>query len=117
MQTVNNNKTLLGAINDTAKAAVYGSAKITTKVVDVAVPAATCTIDTAGKMVFKVGQVSMRLAVAAENLSVQAQSATEVSKRIGIRNNFLTLKEADALPTGVETVEDYSLYLDEQLKH
>ena len=51
------------------------------------------------------------------NYAQQAQSSSEVSKRIGAVTDFKTLEAANALPSGVSTVEEYIAYLDKQLNY
>ena len=79
--------------------------------------AAKCVISTTGKGVHYTGEVFIRGAIVISNYAKQAQSSSEVSKRLGIAADFKTLKEADALPSGVSNIEEYIAYLDEQLNY
>ena len=79
--------------------------------------AAKCIISTTGKGVHYTGEVFIRGAIAMSNYAKQAQSASEVSKRLGIAADFKTLEEANALPSGVSNLEEYIAYLDEQLNY
>ena len=117
MQNVSPNKTLLGAINDTAKQAVYGAAEISTQLTHEAVPAVKCVIRTGGKVIHQSGELIVRGTITLTNYMKQAQSASLVSSTLGIANDFEMLKSAGALPTGVTTIDEYSKYLDEQLNY
>ena len=117
MENVRTNKTLLGVINETAKQAVYGTAEVGSRLTQEAVPAAKCIIRTTGKLVHQTGEVLLRGTVTLGNYTKQAQSSSEVSSRLGIATDFKTLEAANALPSGVSTLEDYITYLDEQLKY
>ena len=79
--------------------------------------AAKCVIRTTGKGVHYTGELFLRGAITMSNYAKQAQSASEVSKRLGIATDFKTLEEAGALPSGVSNVEEYIAYLDEQLNY
>lgn len=79
--------------------------------------AAKCIISTTGKGVHYTGEVFIRGAITMSNYAKQAQSASEVSKRLGIAADFDTLKAANALPSGVSNIEEYIAYLDEQLNY
>ena len=76
-----------------------------------------CVIRTVGKGVHFTGELYLRGTITVNNYVKQAQSASEVSKRLGIATDFKTLEEAGALPSGVSTLEEYSTYLDEQLNY
>ena len=79
--------------------------------------AAKCIISTTGKGVHYTGEVFIRGAIVMSNYAKQAQSASEVSKRLGIAADFKTLEAANALPSGVSNIEEYIAYLDEQLNY
>lgn len=79
--------------------------------------AAKCVISTTGKGVHYTGELFIRGAITLSNYAQQAQSASEVSKRLGIAADFKTLEEANALPNGVSNIEEYIAYLDEQLNY
>ena len=79
--------------------------------------AAKCIISTTGKGVHYTGEVFIRGAITMSNYAKQAQSASEVSKRLGIAADFKTLEAANALPSGVSNIEEYIAYLDEQLNY
>ena len=79
--------------------------------------AAKCVIRTTGKGVHYTGQVILRGIITLGNYAEQAQSSSEVSKRLGKASDFKTLEEANALPSGVSTLEEYNAYLDEQLNY
>ena len=117
MENVRTNKTLLGVINETAKQAVYGTAEVGSQLTQEAVPAAKCIIRTTGKVIHQTGEVLLRGTITLGNYAKQAQSSSEVSKRLGVATDFKTLQAADALPSGVSNVEEYNTYLDEQLKY
>ena len=117
MENVRTNKTLLGVINETAKQAVYGTAEVGSQLTQEAVPAAKCVIRTTGKVVHQTGEVLLRGTITLGNYTKQAQSASEVSRRLGIAADFKTLEAANALPNGVSNVEEYIAYLDEQLNY
>ena len=117
MENVRTNKTLLGVVNDTAKSAVYGTAEVASQLTQEAVPAAKCIIRTTGKVVHRTGEVLLRGTITLGNYAEQAQSSSEVSKRLGIATDFKTLEAANALPNGVSNVEEYIAYLDEQLNY
>lgn len=117
MENVKTNKTLLGVINETAKQAVYGTAEVGSQLTQEAVPAAKCIIRTTGKGVHYTGQLFIRGVITLNNYAEQAQSASEVSKRLGKATDFKTLEAANALPSGVSTLEEYTAYLDEQLNY
>ena len=114
---INQNKTLLGVVNDTAKGAVYGAAEISSQLTQEAVPAAKCIIRTTGKVVHQTGEVVLRGTFTLTNYMKQAQSASLVSSTLGISADYETLKSVNALPNGVSTLEEYSKYLDEQLNY
>ena len=117
MENVRTNKTLLGVINETAKQAVYGTAEVGSQLTREAVPAAKCLIRTTGKVVHHTGEVLIRGTITLGNYAKQAQSSSEVSKRLGTAADFKTLEAANALPSGVSNVEEYITYLDEQLNY
>ena len=117
MENVRTNKTLLGVINETAKQAVYGTAEVGSQLTQEAVPAAKCIIRTTGKVVHQTGGVILRGIITLGNYAEQAQSSSEVSKRLGKATDFKTLEEANALPSGVSNLEEYIAYLDEQLNY
>ena len=117
MENVRTNKTILAVINETAKQAVSGTAEVGSQLVQEAVPAAKCIIRTTGKVVHQTGEVLLRGTITLGNYAKQAQSSSEVSKRLGTATDFKTLEEANALPSGVSTLEDYITYLDEQLNY
>ena len=117
MENVRTNKTLLGVINDTTKSAVYGTAEVSSEVMKEAVPAAKCIIRTTGKVVHQSGELVLRGTFTLSNYMKQAQSASLVSSTLGISADYETLKAANALPSGVSTLEEYSKYLDEQLNY
>lgn len=79
--------------------------------------AAKCIISTTGKGVHYTGEVFIRGAITMSNYAKQAQSASEVSKRLGMAADFETLEAANALPDGVTNIEEYSAYLDKQLNY
>ena len=79
--------------------------------------AAKCVISTTGKGVHYTGELFIRGAITMSNYAKQAQSASEVSKRLGIAADFKTLEAANALPSGVSNIEEYIAYLDEQLNY
>ena len=79
--------------------------------------AAKCIISTTGKGVHYTGELFIRGAITMSNYAKQAQSASEVSKRLGIAADFKTLEAANALPSGVSNIEEYIAYLDEQLNY
>ena len=76
-----------------------------------------CVIRTIGKGVHFTGELYLRGTITVNNYAKQAQSASEVSKRLGTATDFKTLEEANALPSGVSTLEEYITYLDEQLNY
>ena len=117
MENVRTNKTLLGVINETAKQAVYGTAEVGSQLTQEAVPAAKCIIRTGGKLVHQSGEALLRGTVTLTNYMKQAQSASLVSSTLGINADFETLKSANALPDGIETLEQYSKYLDQQINY
>ena len=117
MENVRTNKTLLGVINETAKQAVYGTAEVGSHLTQEAVPAAKCIIRTTGKVIHQTGEVLLRGTITLSNYAEQAQSSSEVSKRLGKAADFKTLEAADALPSGVSNLEEYIAYSDEQLNH
>ena len=110
MENVRTNENLLGIINEGAKQIIYGTTKE-------AVPAAKCVIRTTGKVVHHTGEVLIRGTITLTNYAKQAQSSSEVSKRLGIAADFKTLQAANALPSGVSNLEEYIAYLDEQLNY
>ena len=114
---INKNTTLLGVVNDTAKSAVYGTAEIASQLTHEAVPAAKCIIRTGGKVIHQSGELVLRGTFTLSNYMKQAQSASLVSSTLGISADYETLKAANALPSGVSTLEEYSKYLDEQLNY
>ena len=79
--------------------------------------AAKCVVRTTGKGVHYTGEMLLRGVITISNYAKQAQSASEVSKRLGIADDFKTLEAANALPNGVSTLEEYIAYLDEQLNY
>ena len=79
--------------------------------------AAKCVIRTTGKGVHYTGEVVLRGIITLGNYAEQAQSASEVSKRLGKAADFKTLEEANALPDGVSNLEEYIAYLDKQLNY
>ena len=112
-----NDKNLLGVANEVAKRAIYGTAEVSNEVVKEGVPAVKCGIRTAAKLIHHTGEVLLRGTITLDNHLKQAHSSSEVSKRLGIASNFETLQAANALPSGVSTLEEYSKYLDEQLNY
>lgn len=76
-----------------------------------------CIIRTTGKVVHHTGEVIIRGTITLNNYAKQAQSSSEVSSRLGRATDFKTLEEANALPSGVSTLEEYNAYLDEQLNY
>ena len=112
-----NDKTVLGVANDVAKRAIYGTAEVSSEVVKEAVPTAKCIIRTTGKVVHQTGEVLLRGTITLSNYAKQAQSSSEVSRRLGIATDFKTLEAADALPSGVSNIEEYITYLDKQLNY
>ena len=117
MENVRTNKTLLGVINETAKQAVYGTAEVGSQLTKEAVPAAKCIIRTTGKVIHQTGEVLLRGTITLGNYTKQAQSSSEVSKRLGTATDFKTLEAANALPSGVSNLEEYIAYLDKQLNY
>ena len=113
MENVKTNKTFLGVLDR----AVHGTAEVGIELTQEAVPAAKCVIRTTGKVVHYTGQVFIRGIITLGNYAEQAQSASEVSKRLGRATDFKTLEAANALPSGVSTLEEYNAYLDEQLNY
>ena len=113
MEDIRTNKTVLGVFNR----AIHGTAEVGTELTQEAVPAAKCVIRTGGKVVHHSGEVLLRGIITLTNYMEQAQSASEVSKRLGKATDFETLKAANALPSGVSNVEEYTTYLDEQLNY
>lgn len=113
MENVRTDKTVLGVISR----AVHGTAEVGSELTQEAVPAAKCVIRTGGKVVHYTGEVILRGIITLGNYAEQAQSSSEVSKRLGKAADFKTLEEANALPSGVSTLEEYSAYLDEQLNY
>ena len=79
--------------------------------------AAKCVVRTTGKGVHYTGEMFLRGVITLSNYAKQAQSASEVSKRLGIADDFKTLEAANALPSGVSNLEEYIAYLDEQLNY
>ena len=79
--------------------------------------AAKCIISTTGKGVHYTGGLFLRGIITLSNYAEQAQSASEVSKRLGIAADFETLEAANALPSGVSNIEEYIAYLNEQLNY
>ena len=112
-----NDKTLWGVANDVAKRAIYGTAEVSNEVVKEAVPATKCGIRTAAKLIHHTGEVLLRGTVTLGNHMERAHSSSEVNKRLGMSTDFETLKSANALPNGVETLEQYSEYLNKQLNY
>ena len=112
-----NDKTVLGVANDVAKRAIYGTAEVSSEVVKEGVPATKCTIRTAAKLIHHTGEVLLRGTITLGNHMERAHSSSEVSKRLGMSTDFETLKSANSLPNGVETLEQYSKYLKEQLNY
>ena len=76
-----------------------------------------CVIRTVGKGVHFTGEVFIRGTITISNYAQQAQSASAVSKRLGIAADFETLQAANALPSGVSNIEEYIAYLDKQLNY
>ena len=76
-----------------------------------------CVIRTVGKGVHFTGELYLRGTITVNNYAKQAQSASEVSKRLGIATDFKTLEAANALPSGVTNIEEYIAYLEEQLNY
>ena len=117
MENVKTDKNILGVINETGKQAVYGTAEVGSQLTQEAVPAAKCIIRTTGKVIHQTGEVLLRGTITLGNYAKQAQSSSEVSKRLGTADDFKTLEAANALPNGVSNVEEYIAYLDEQLNY
>ena len=117
MENVRTDKNILGVINETGKQAVYGTAEVGSQLTQEAVPAAKCIIRTTGKVIHQTGEVLLRGTITLGNYAEQAQSSSEVSKRLGIATDFKTLEAANALPSGVSTLEEYNAYLDAQLNY
>ena len=113
MENVRTNKTILGVFGK----AIYGTAEVGSELTQEAVPAAKCVIRTTGKVVHQTGEVFLRVTITLGNYAKQAQSSSEVSKRLGTATDFKTLEAANALPSGVSTLEEYNAYLDEQLNY
>ena len=113
MENVRSNKTFLGVLDR----AVHGTAEVGSELTQEAVPAAKCIIRTTGKVVHQTGEVVLRGIITLGNYAEQAQSASEVSKRLGKATDFKTLEEANALPDGVSNLEEYIAYLDKQLNY
>ena len=113
MENVKRNKTFLGVIGN----AIDGTAEVGGELTKEAVPAAKCAIRTTGKGIHFTGEVFIRVTITLGNYAKKAQSASEVSKRLGTADDFKTLEAANALPSGVSTLEEYNAYLDEQLKY
>lgn len=113
MENVKTNKTLFGVFGR----AVNGTAEVGSELTEEAVPAAKCIIRTVGKGVHFTGEVLIRATITLGNYAKQAQSSSEVSKRLGTADDFKTLEAANALPSGVSTLEEYNAYLDAQLNY
>ena len=113
MENVRTNKTFLVVLDR----AVHGTAEVGSQLTQEAVPAAKCIIRTTGKVVHQTGGVILRGIITLGNYAEQAQSSSEVSKRLGKATDFKTLEEANALPSGVSNLEEYIAYLDEQLNY
>ena len=113
MENVRTNKTVLGVLGR----AIHGTAEVGSELTQEAVPAAKCAIRTTGKVVHQTGEVLLRGTITLSNYAEQAQSASEVSKRLGKAADFKTLEAADALPSGVSNLEEYIAYLDKQLNY
>ena len=99
------------------KQAVYGTAEGGSQITQEVSSALKCFIRTPSKVIYRTGEVIIRATITLENYAKQAQSSSEVSSRLGRATDFKTLEAANALPSGVSTLEDYITYLDEQLKH
>lgn len=117
MEEVKTNKNIVGVIDEMAKRAIYGTAEVGNELTKEGVPAAKCIIRTTGKVVYQTGEVLLRGIITVGNYAKQAQSSSEVSKRLGTATDFKTLEAANALPSGVSTIEEYNAYLDEQLNY
>lgn len=113
MENVRRDKTILGVFGK----AIHGTAEVGSELTQEAVPAAKCVIRTTGKVVHQTGEVFLRVTITLGNYAKQAQSSSEVSKRLGTATDFKTLEAANALPSGVSTLEEYNAYLDEQLNY
>ena len=113
MENTRTNKTVLGVLDK----AIHGTAEVGSELTQEAVPAAKCVIRTTGKVVHQTGEVLLRGIITMGNYAKQAQSSSEVSRRLGIAADFKTLEAADALPSGVSNIEEYIAYLDEQLNY
>lgn len=117
MENVKTDKNILGVINETGKQAVYGTAEAGSQLKQEALPTAKCILRTTGKVVHHTGELIIRGTITLTNYAKQAQSSSEVSSRLGRATDFKTLEEANALPSGVSTLEEYNAYLDAQLNY
>ena len=117
MENVKTDKNILGVINETGKQAVYGTAEAGSQLKQEALPTAKCILRTTGKVVHHTGDLIIRGTITLNNYAKQAQSSSEVSSRLGRATDFKTLEAANALPSGVSTLEEYNAYLDDQLNY